>query len=107
MPSPGQTEPAWGASKERAGSTVTAPQSPGPGVWERRPPPSLPNQSSEKGAARTEEVRDSEEEEGAQLGLLNHKTSLDLNRSLEQSSPSEGLRAGGVTGADVRGSGMA
>lgn len=81
MPSPGQTKPAWGASKERAGSTVTAPQSPGPGVWERRPPPPSPppNQSSEKGAAQTEEVRDSEEEEGAQLGLLHHKTSLDLN----------------------------
>ena len=110
MPSPGQTgpEPALGASKERAGSTVTAQQSPGPGVWEQRPPPSLSNQSSKEGAARREEVRDAEEEEGTQLELLNHTTSLDLNRSPEQSGPSEGLRAvGGGSGADLRGSGTA
>ena len=110
MPSPGQTgpEPASGASKERAGSTVTAQQSPGTGVWEQRPPPSLSNQSSKEGAARREEVRDAEEEEGAQRGLLNHTTSLDLNRTLEQSSPSEGLRAVvGGSGADLRGSGSA
>ena len=49
-----------------------------------------------------------EEEEGTQLELLNHTTSLDLNRSPEQSGPSEGLRAvGGGSGADLRGSGTA
>lgn len=100
MPSPGHTGPRAsfaglkGKGRQHSDSPAES-RSWGPGA---ETTPSPPSQSSDEGAARRQEVREAEEEEGAQLGLLNHRTSLGLDGSQEQSGPSKGLRAVGGSG---------
>lgn len=100
MPSPGHTGPraSFVALKGKGRQHSDRPaesRSWGPGV---ETTPSPPSQSSTKGAARREEVREAEEDEGAQLGLLNHTMSLGPIRSQEQSGLSKGLGAVGGGG---------
>lgn len=109
MPSPGHTGPRAsfvglkGKGRQHSDSPAES-RSWGPGA---ETTPSPPSQSSNEGAARREEVREAEQEEGAQLGLLNHTTSLGLDQSQEQSGPREGVGAMGGSGGPLRGSGRA